>query len=117
MLWGAGASSTFGALCERLPSGRTNHAVSWPTTVVPTTVVPSTGGLTEVHEGDEHHERSEQDSPADKIKNAAQDLTGKTKESAGKVTDNEVLQAEGEADQNRADAKKAGENIKDVFNN
>ena len=52
-------------------------------------------------------------SAADKIKNAAQDLTGKAKEAAGKVTDNEELQA----DQNRADAKKASENIKDVFKN
>jgi uncharacterized protein YjbJ (UPF0337 family) len=56
-------------------------------------------------------------SATDKIKNAAQDLTGKAKEAAGKVTDNEELQAEGEADQNKADAKKAGENIKDVFKN
>jgi uncharacterized protein YjbJ (UPF0337 family) len=56
-------------------------------------------------------------SATDKIKNAAQDLTGKAKEAAGKVTDNEDLQAEGEADQNKADAKKAGENVKDVFKN
>jgi uncharacterized protein YjbJ (UPF0337 family) len=56
-------------------------------------------------------------SAADKIKNAAQDLTGKAKEAAGKVTGNEGLQAEGEADQDKADAKKAGENIKDVFKN
>ena len=56
-------------------------------------------------------------SAADKIKNAAQDLTGKAKEAAGKVTGNEKLQAEGKADQTKADAKKAGENIKDVFKN
>jgi len=56
-------------------------------------------------------------SAADKTKNTAQDLTGKAKEAAGKVTDNEELQAEGEADQNRADAKKAGESVKDVFKN
>jgi uncharacterized protein YjbJ (UPF0337 family) len=56
-------------------------------------------------------------SAADKVKNAAQDLTGKAKEAAGKVTDNEELQAEGKADQIKADAKKAGENIKDVFKN
>ena len=56
-------------------------------------------------------------SAADKIKNAAQDLIGKAKEAAGKVTGKEGLQAEGEADQNRAKAKKAGENVKDVFNN
>jgi len=56
-------------------------------------------------------------SAADKIKNAAQDLAGKAKEAAGKVTGNEKLQAEGKTDQTKADAKKAGENIKDVFNN
>ena len=56
-------------------------------------------------------------SAADKIKNAAQDLAGKAKEAAGKVTGNEKLQAEGKAEQTKADAKKAGENIKDVFNN
>ena len=56
-------------------------------------------------------------SAVDKIKDAAQDLAGKAKEAAGKVTGNEKLQAEGKADQNRAEAKKAGENIKDVFKN
>jgi uncharacterized protein YjbJ (UPF0337 family) len=38
---------------------------------------------------------------ADKFRSAAQRLSGKAKEAAGKVTDNEELQAEGEADQNR----------------
>ena len=56
-------------------------------------------------------------SAMDKIKNATQDLIGKAKEAAGKVTDNEDLQVEGQADQNKADAKKAGENVKDVFKN
>ena len=32
-----------------------------------------------------------------------------------KGTDNEKLEAEGHADQTKADAKKAGENVKDVF--
>ena len=54
-------------------------------------------------------------SAADKIKNAAQDLIGKAKEGVGKVTGNEGLKAEGKADQNRAEATEAGENIKDVF--
>jgi uncharacterized protein YjbJ (UPF0337 family) len=66
---------------------------------------------------DNPQQRANTMSAADKIKNAAQDLTGKAKEAAGKVTDNEDLQAEGEADQNKADAKKAGENVKDVFKN
>ena len=56
-------------------------------------------------------------SAADKVKNAAQDLIGKAKEAAGKVTGKEGLQAEGKTDQTKAEAKKAGENIKDVFNN
>lgn len=39
------------------------------------------------------------------------------KEAAGKLTDNEKLEAEGKADQAGASAKKAGENVKDVFKN
>ncbi|KAA9110206.1 CsbD family protein [Microbacterium rhizomatis] len=51
----------------------------------------------------------------DKIKNAAEDLTGKAKEAAGKVTGNERLEAEGDADQTKASVKKAGENVKDAL--
>ncbi|AZS35683.1 hypothetical protein CVS47_00278 [Microbacterium lemovicicum] len=51
----------------------------------------------------------------DKIKNAAQDIAGKAKEAIGKATDNDRLAAEGQADQVKADAKKAGENVKDTF--
>lgn len=51
----------------------------------------------------------------DKIKNAAEDLTGKAKEGAGKATDNERLEAEGQADQTKANLKQAGENVKDAF--
>lgn len=51
----------------------------------------------------------------DKIKNTAQDLGGKAKEAAGKVTDNERLEAEGKADQVEADLKQAGEKVKDAF--
>jgi uncharacterized protein YjbJ (UPF0337 family) len=53
----------------------------------------------------------------DKARNIAEDLTGKAKEAAGKLTDDEELEAEGKADQISADAKQAGEKIKDVFNN
>jgi uncharacterized protein YjbJ (UPF0337 family) len=52
----------------------------------------------------------------DKIKNAAQDIVGKAKEAIGNATDNDKLAAEGKADQVKADAKKAGENVKDAFN-
>jgi uncharacterized protein YjbJ (UPF0337 family) len=51
----------------------------------------------------------------DKIKNAAQDIVGKAKEAIGNATDNDKLAAEGQADQAKADAKKAGENVKDAF--
>ena len=51
----------------------------------------------------------------DKVKNAAEDLGGKVKEGVGKLTNNERLEAEGKADQVKADVKKAGENVKDAF--
>ena len=53
----------------------------------------------------------------DKIKNAAQDATGKGKEATGRATDDERLEAEGRTDQSEADLKKAGENVKDAFKN
>lgn len=51
----------------------------------------------------------------DKIKNAAQNLTGKGKEGAGKATDDPGLEAEGHKDQTSASLKQAGENVKDAF--
>lgn len=54
-------------------------------------------------------------SAEDKIKNAAQDLAGKAKEAVGKLTGDEAKEAEGKADQAKADLKKAGENVKDAF--
>jgi uncharacterized protein YjbJ (UPF0337 family) len=54
-------------------------------------------------------------SAADKIKNAAEDLAGKAKEAVGRVTGDDEKRAEGQDDQTRASAKKAGENVKDIF--
>ena len=51
----------------------------------------------------------------DKMRNTAQNLEGKTKEAAGKVTDDESLEAEGRADQAKSDLKQAGEKVKDAF--
>ncbi len=51
----------------------------------------------------------------DKAKNAGQDAKGKTKEAAGKSTDNDRLETEGKADQTGADVKNAGEKVKDAF--
>jgi uncharacterized protein YjbJ (UPF0337 family) len=54
-------------------------------------------------------------SGTDKAKNTAQDLKGKAKEKTGQLTDDEQLEAEGRADQSKADLKQAGENVKDAF--
>lgn len=54
-------------------------------------------------------------SAADKAKHLGEELVGKAKEAAGKVTNNEKLEAEGKADQAKANAKQAGDDVKDVF--
>jgi uncharacterized protein YjbJ (UPF0337 family) len=51
----------------------------------------------------------------DKIRNAAEDITGKVKETIGGATGNESLEAEGKTDQTKSDLKQAGENVKDAF--
>ena len=51
----------------------------------------------------------------DDAKNKAEELKGKTKESAGKATGNERLESEGKVDKAKGDVKQAGEKIKDVF--
>jgi uncharacterized protein YjbJ (UPF0337 family) len=53
-------------------------------------------------------------SVGDDIKNAAEKAGGKIKEGAGKATDNERLETEGQADQTKASAKQAGENVKNA---
>jgi uncharacterized protein YjbJ (UPF0337 family) len=53
----------------------------------------------------------------DKLGNAAEQAEGKVKEGAGKATDNERLEAEGQTDQAKADMKQAGEKVKDAFKN
>ncbi|MGW9412430.1 CsbD family protein [Arthrobacter cupressi] len=50
----------------------------------------------------------------DKIRNAAEEAAGKVKEKAGDATDNEELEAEGQADQMKANVKQAGEKVKDA---
>ena len=51
----------------------------------------------------------------DKLENAGEKASGKAKEATGKVTDNERLEAEGQADQSKADLKQAGEKAKDAL--
>ncbi|MGW4529051.1 CsbD family protein [Amycolatopsis sp. NPDC004378] len=50
----------------------------------------------------------------DKIENKAEDFGGKAKETAGKVTGDDQLRAEGQADQAKAGLKAAAENVKDA---
>jgi uncharacterized protein YjbJ (UPF0337 family) len=51
----------------------------------------------------------------DKARNVGEDMAGKAKEAAGKVTDDEQLEAEGKTDQFSSDVKQAGEKVKDAF--
>jgi uncharacterized protein YjbJ (UPF0337 family) len=51
----------------------------------------------------------------DKIENKAEELRGKVKEGVGEATDDEELEAQGRADQAKADIKQAGEKVKDAF--
>ncbi|KSW29798.1 CsbD family protein [Cellulomonas sp. B6] len=51
----------------------------------------------------------------DKVKNKADEVAGKAKETWGKVTDDERLEAEGKGQQTSANLKQAGEDVKDAF--
>ena len=51
----------------------------------------------------------------DKMKNKAEELSGKGKETVGDATDDRDLQAEGKRDQATGNLKQAGEKVKDVF--
>jgi uncharacterized protein YjbJ (UPF0337 family) len=53
-------------------------------------------------------------STSDKASNKAQEVKGKVKETTGKAVGNESLEAEGAADQTKADVKQAGEKVKDA---
>jgi uncharacterized protein YjbJ (UPF0337 family) len=53
-------------------------------------------------------------SASDKVNNKAEELKGKVKEGTGKAVGNERLEAEGAADQTKADVKQAGEKVKDA---
>lgn len=54
---------------------------------------------------------------SDKAHNAAEDMGGKAKEAVGDAKDDDSMKAEGKGDQSKASAKKAGENVKDIFKN
>jgi uncharacterized protein YjbJ (UPF0337 family) len=52
-------------------------------------------------------------STEDKAKNLAEKAGGVIKETTGKVTGNESLEAEGKLDRAKADVKQSGEKVKD----
>jgi uncharacterized protein YjbJ (UPF0337 family) len=54
-------------------------------------------------------------SATDKAKNTVQDVTGKGKETVGRVTGDRSTENEGRADQAKSDMKDAGEKVKDAF--
>lgn len=54
-------------------------------------------------------------SAGDKIKAAADKVTGQVKETVGKATDNDKLVAEGKADQAKGTIRDKVEDVKDVF--
>ena len=51
----------------------------------------------------------------DKLRNQGEDLKGKAKETIGRATDDEELEAAGQADQAKANLKQAGEKVKDAI--
>lgn len=51
----------------------------------------------------------------DKAENKAEEMGGKVKEAVGHATDDRSMEAEGKADQAKANLKQAGENVKDAF--
>ena len=51
----------------------------------------------------------------DKAEHKAEDLAGKVKEALGDATDNRDLEAEGQAEQSKADMKQAGDNVVDAL--
>jgi len=54
-------------------------------------------------------------SATDKLKNVVEDVTGKAKETLGKVTGDHDTEMHGKTDQVKSDVKQAGEKVKDAF--
>ena len=51
----------------------------------------------------------------DKLRNQGEELKGKTKETIGRATDDEEVEAQGRTDQAKANLKDAGEKVKDAI--
>ncbi len=50
----------------------------------------------------------------DKMQHQAEEMVGKVKQGVGKATGNERLEAEGHAEETKADLKQAGDEMKDA---
>ena len=51
----------------------------------------------------------------DKLRTQGEDVKGKAKETIGRATDDEELEAAGRTDQAKSSLKQAGENVKDAI--
>lgn len=51
------------------------------------------------------------------MEHKAEELGGKAKETLGKASDDEQLEAEGQGEQTKANLKQAGDKVKDAFKN
>ncbi|WP_353807900.1 CsbD family protein [Agromyces sp. SYSU T00194] len=51
----------------------------------------------------------------DKAQHKAEEVVGKVKEKAGEATGDREMEAEGKADQTKANLKQAGDDVKDAF--
>jgi uncharacterized protein YjbJ (UPF0337 family) len=51
----------------------------------------------------------------DKLRNKGENLKGKAKETVGRATDDEELEAQGRTDQAKSSLKDAGEKVKDAI--
>jgi uncharacterized protein YjbJ (UPF0337 family) len=67
------------------------------------------------HTADPHEVGADTVSARDKAKNKAQELGGKAKEAAGRVTGDRRTEVRGKDDQTKSHLKGAGEKIKDAF--
>jgi uncharacterized protein YjbJ (UPF0337 family) len=54
-------------------------------------------------------------SASNEFDNKADELKGKVKEGAGKLTDDKELENQGKGDQVKSNLKQAGEKVKDIF--
>jgi uncharacterized protein YjbJ (UPF0337 family) len=76
-----------------------------------------TDGYTVLTAARQHCEGGDGMSAEDKVSNKVDDLGGKAKEAAGKVTGDDSTKNEGKIDQAKSSLKDAGEKVKDTFKN